>query len=74
MKKLTTSLSLESIKEEARFLIATGCLERRKPLLCLCEYIPCREWVELECELERNDFLLRDSIADLVESETWDED
>ncbi|MEB3120307.1 MAG: DUF4327 family protein, partial [Snowella sp.] len=44
------------------------------PIYVLCQYIPAREWVCVECELERSDFLLRDQIGDLMSSECWDND
>nr|MDJ0647821.1 DUF4327 family protein [Xenococcaceae cyanobacterium MO_188.B19] len=35
---------------------------------------PAREWVCIECELERCEYLLRDTIADLVAYESWEND
>jgi hypothetical protein len=66
--------SIESIKEEARQLIETGILSRQQPLYTLCRYIPAREWVCVECELEKCDYLLRDPIGDLVAYESWEND
>jgi len=40
----------------------------------LCQYIPAREWVCVECELERCDYLLRDRIGELIAHEEWDND
>lgn len=66
--------SLEVIKEEARQMVAKGIVSRQQPIYILCQYIPAREWVEVECELERHEYLLRDRISDLIESETWSND
>jgi uncharacterized protein YqgQ len=66
--------SIESIKEEARQLIEKGILSRQQPLYTLCRYIPAREWVCVECELEKCDYLLRDPIGDLVAYESWEND
>jgi hypothetical protein len=44
------------------------------PIYTLCQYIPAREWVWVECELEKCDYLLRDRIGDLLSKETWEND
>ena len=69
-----TSYSIDTIREEARQLIETGIVSRQQPIYALCRYIPAREWVCVECELERCDYLLRDPIGDLVSSENWEND
>ena len=69
-----TSYTIESLKEEARQLIEKGILSRQQPIYTLCKYIPAREWVCIECELERCEYLLRDTIADLVAYENWEND
>ncbi|PSB34927.1 DUF4327 family protein [Stenomitos frigidus] len=66
--------SLDVIREEARQLVCKGVLDRRQPIYALCKYLPAREWGDIERELERNDFLLRDSILDLLGHEDWCED
>lgn len=66
--------SLDVIREEARRLVCQGILERHQPIYTLCKYFPVREWDYVERELEKNDFLLRDSILDLLGSENWCED
>jgi hypothetical protein len=66
--------SLNMIKDEVRQLVETGTVSRQQPIYVLCQYIPAREWVCVECELERSDFLLRDQIGDLMSSERWDND
>lgn len=66
--------SIEAIKDEARQLVKRGIVSRQRPIYTLCQYIPAREWPYVECELERNDFLLRDRIIDLLGREDWDED
>jgi hypothetical protein len=72
--KPTINYSIDAIKEEARQLIEQGIVSRQQPLYTLCRYIPAREWVCVECELEKCDYLLRDSIGDLVAWESWDND
>lgn len=67
-------LSLERLREEARELVCRGIIARHQPLYVLCEFLPAREWLGLEKELELNGYLLRDRIVDLLGSECWDSD
>ncbi len=66
--------SMDVIREEARQLVQKGVISRQQPIYTLCQYIPAREWVCIEGELEKSDFLLRDRIADLIGREEWEND
>lgn len=66
--------TIDVIQEEARHLVEQGIVNRRQPIYVLCEYIPAREWVCVECELENYDYLLRDCIGDLISKEEWSND
>lgn len=66
--------NIEMIQDEARQLVEQGIVSRNQPIYVLCQYIPAREWVCVECELERCDYLLRDQIGDLIPTEVWDND
>lgn len=66
--------SMDVIREEARQLVQKGVVSRQQPIYSLCQYIPAREWVCIEDELENSDFLLRDRIADLIGREEWEND
>lgn len=66
--------SIDEIRDEARQLIEKGTISRQQPIYTLCEYIPAREWVCVECELERCEYLLRDCIGELVAYESWEND
>ncbi|MGB5595144.1 MAG: DUF4327 family protein [Crocosphaera sp.] len=66
-----TRYNIDVIKEEAARLVRQKRLDRGQPIYTLCKYIPAREWPDVECELERHDFLLRDSIIDLLNKEEW---
>jgi hypothetical protein len=70
----TKHYSIDMIRDEARQLVEKGTISRHQPIYILCQYIPAREWVCVECELEQCDYLLRDQIGDLIASETWDSD
>ncbi len=66
--------SIGEIKDEARQLVETGKVDPHQPIYVLCQFIPPREWICVECELERNDYLLRDHICDLLAKDSWEED
>ncbi len=73
-QSISPSYSIDILKEEARQLIETGVVNRQQSIYTLCRYIPAREWVTVECELERCDYLLRDPIGDLVSDDNWEND
>ena len=66
--------SLQLIQDEVRELVEQGTLSRHQSIYSLCQYIPAREWVCVESELEKSDYLLRDRIGDLLSAENWDND
>ena len=66
--------TLELVKDEARHLLAQGCISRQQPIYVLCQFIPAREWEQVEYELECGGFLLRDRMLDLIGREDWDND
>ncbi len=70
----STNYTITMIKDEVRHLVDTGVVSRRQPLYVLCEFIPPREWVCVETELERCEYLLRDQIGDLMANESWEND
>lgn len=69
-----TDYSIALLRDEARQLVEAGEVSRQQPIYVLCQFIPPREWVCVECELERCDYLLRDCIGDLLGCETWSND
>ena len=70
----TVDYSISEIKDEALQLIEAGKIDRHQPIYVLCQFIPSREWICVECELENNDYLLRDRICDLLAKDKWTED
>lgn len=70
----TVNFSLDEIKNEACHLVETGKIDPHQPIYVLCQFIPPREWICAECELEKNDYLLRDRIGDLLAPDEWAED
>lgn len=71
---LSIQYSLAVIKDEARRLVQQGIISCQQAIYTLCQYIPTREWIYVERELEENDFLLRDCIGDLISYENWGND
>ena len=70
----TVRYSLDVIRDEASQLVAKGLLHRQQPIYTLGQYIPAREWLAVERELELNEFLLREPIIDLLAQEQWEDD
>ncbi len=66
--------SIDTIRDEARQMVERGIITRNQPIYVLCEFLPAREWLSIECELERCDYLLRDRIGDLISIEKWNND
>ena len=70
----TVRYSLDIIRDEARQLVEKGLLHRQQSIYNLCQYIPVSDWLEVEQELELNEFLLRDTLIDLLGKEEWEDD
>ena len=70
----TLRYSLDIIRDEARQLVEKGLLHRQQSIYNLCQYIPVSDWREVEQELELNEFLLRDTLIDLLGKEEWEDD
>lgn len=70
----TIRYSIDVIKEEACNLVENNVVTKDQPLRILCEYLPAGQWRQIECELERYDYLLRDHIIDLIGNLNWDDD
>ena len=66
--------SIDTIRDEVRQMVEKGTITRNQPIYVLCEFLPAREWLSIEWELERCDYLLRDRIGDLISAEKWSND
>ena len=66
--------SFDRLKEEILSLVERGIIRRNQQLYVLCEYLPPREWLGVEYELEQCGYLLRDRIVDLVGEPKWNDD
>ncbi|MGD1896557.1 MAG: DUF4327 family protein [Phormidesmis sp.] len=63
--------SIQVIREEVQALVAKGALSKRVQLYTLSRYFDEQDWREIERLLELNDYLLRDSVCDLLGQESW---
>ncbi|MEL6136527.1 MAG: DUF4327 family protein [Cyanobacteria bacterium J06628_6] len=66
--------SIQTIKDEVRALVTTGTVNRYQRIYTLCRYFPLRDWLQIEQILESHDYLLRDSVSDLISQEQWPND
>ncbi|MCC5607857.1 DUF4327 family protein [Nostoc sp. CHAB 5834] len=70
----TVKYNIEVIKKEVLQLVKKRLVNRQQSIYTLCKYIPHRDWLNFELELEKNEFLLRDRIIDLLSHELWEND
>ncbi|MEL7332720.1 MAG: DUF4327 family protein [Cyanobacteria bacterium J06560_2] len=63
--------SIQVIQEEVRALVAKGSLSRHVQLYSLSRHFAPEDWQEIEHLLSLNEYLLRDSVYDLIGQESW---
>ena len=63
--------SIHVIKDEVQALVAKGKLDRQSQLYRLSRYFADDEWRDIEHLLTLNEYLLRDTISDLLGKESW---
>ena len=63
-----TTYTLDELKE-ARYLVDRSVIDRHQALCILCEFIPQRDWICVECELDKHDYTLKDRICNLLSQE-----
>mgnify|MGYP001794888461 CR=1 FL=1 len=63
--------SIHVIKDEVQALVAKGKLDRQAQLFRLSRYFVDDEWKDIEHMLTLNEYLLRDSVSDLLDKESW---
>jgi len=59
------------VKDEVKALVAQGRVSRHHRIYSLCSFFCSRDWLEIERILEANDFLLRDTVLELIGREVW---
>lgn len=63
--------SISSIQEDVQALVEKGTIAKRHQIYALARYYSTAEWRSIEQVLEVNEYLLRDSVCDLIGSESW---
>ncbi|OKH43911.1 hypothetical protein NIES2101_29440 [Calothrix sp. HK-06] len=71
---MTYKYDLKFIQDAAYCLVEKGFINRQQSIYILLRYIPIREWLFIERELEDKHFQLNDRICDLITDEHWDND
>ena len=66
--------TLDRLRDEARALVDKRMVDRQQPIYALCRFVSADGWKCVEVALEKDDFLMRDHIIDLLAQETWTED
>ncbi|MEL6469172.1 MAG: DUF4327 family protein [Cyanobacteria bacterium J06623_4] len=63
--------SIQVVRDEAQALVARGSVARHTQLYSLSRYFGDDDWASIESVLEANEYLLRDSVCDLIGKESW---
>lgn len=63
--------SICDLQDEVRALVLRGAIGRKNRIYELSRHFSERDWPRVERLLELNEFLLRDSVIDLVGVESW---
>ena len=64
----TVDYSIDRIKDEARYLVERGIIDRHQPIHALGQFFSQSEWALIECELEANSYsLMTNCINDLLD-------
>ncbi|MEL6352638.1 MAG: DUF4327 family protein [Cyanobacteria bacterium J06627_28] len=74
MLKTFRQYSIQVIQDEARALVIRGFLGKKTQIHSLSRYFDPEDWQSVERVLEANEFLLRDSVCDLIGKEVWSND
>lgn len=69
-----SSYNFDMIVDEVRALLDNGTVTPLQPLYILANYIPAREWLAVEMELEEQGYLLRNRIGEILAKQKWDND
>ncbi|OAB60466.1 hypothetical protein AY599_19345 [Leptolyngbya valderiana BDU 20041] len=69
-----TTYTIDAIREDVRYLVSKGIVQRHEQIYELLRYVPSRDRIAFERELESHEYLLRDRIADLIPQERYQND
>jgi uncharacterized protein YqgQ len=62
------------VKDEVKALVAKGLIARHHYIYSIYRFFNHRDWLNIERILEAHDYLLRDSVVDLLGQEVWAND
>jgi hypothetical protein len=62
------------VRDEVKALVAKGLIARHHCIYSVCRFFNHRDWLNIEKILEAHDYLLRDSVLDLLGKEIWAND
>ncbi len=66
--------ALCDVRDEVKALVSQGLIGRQHRIYSLCAFFSYRDWLHIERILEAHDFLLRDSVIELIGPEIWAND
>jgi Domain of unknown function (DUF4327) len=68
---ITHEYAIADIQDEVRALVDRGLVGRQQRIYELKKYFGDRKWQNIEQLLDRNDYVLRGHIVDLIGKESW---
>jgi len=63
--------SIHAVRDEVQALVSKGALSKQSQLFTLSRHFDDEAWREVEHLLTQNEYLLRDSVCDLIGKESW---
>ncbi|MGD1867685.1 MAG: DUF4327 family protein [Phormidesmis sp.] len=63
--------SINTVRDEVQALVGKGVLSKKTQLFSLSRHFDDEAWQEVEHLLTQNEYLLRDSVCDLIGQESW---
>ena len=63
--------SIHALRDEVHALISKGVLSKKTQLFSLSRHFDDETWKEVEHLLTQHEYLLRDSVCDLIGQESW---
>lgn len=74
MLKEARQYSMSAFQDEVRALVTRGLVGRHSQIYSLARYFEDVEWRQVERILSNHEYLLRDSVCDLIGRESWASD
>lgn len=74
MLKEARQYSIGALQDEVRSLVTKGLVGRQSQIYSLARYFEDMEWRQVQHILTAHEYLLRDSVCDLIGRESWAND